>query len=103
MEGTQNVLWIVQQAMAELGLPQPREVAASQDELVRQFLALLNRCGYELVQGYPWEQLDKQWILETELGKDEYTLPSALRSYSLSLRNPLCISCSSCGNLARAR
>ena len=62
MEGTQNVLWIVKQAMAELGLPVPREVAASQDDLVRQFVALLNRCGYELVQGYPWEQLDKQFL-----------------------------------------
>jgi hypothetical protein len=76
MEGEQNVLWVVQQAMAELGLPTPREVAASQDDLVRQFVALLNRCGYELVQGYPWEQLDKQFIIETVEGKSEYDLPS---------------------------
>lgn len=76
MEGTKNVLWIVQQAMAELGLPTPRELVASQDELVRQFLALLNRCGYELVQGYPWEQLDKQHVFTTEVGKSEYDLPA---------------------------
>ena len=76
MEGEQNVLWVVQQAMAELGLPTPREVATSQDDLVRQFLALLNRCGYELVQGYPWEQLDKQFIIETVEGKAEYALPA---------------------------
>jgi hypothetical protein len=76
MEGEWSVLKVVQQAMAELGLPSPREVVASQDELVRQFLALLNRAGYELVQGYPWEQLDKQWIVETVEGQDEYVLPS---------------------------
>ena len=51
MEGEWNVLKVIQQTMAELGLPSPREVVASQDELVRQFLALLNRAGYELVQG----------------------------------------------------
>ena len=75
MEGTQTVLWIVQQAMSELGLPTPREVSASQDDLVRQFVSLLNRCGYELVQGYPWEQLDKEWVLTTEVDKTEYALP----------------------------
>ena len=76
MEGEWSVLKIIQQTMAELGLPSPREVVASQDELVRQFLALLNRAGYELVQGYPWEQLDKQWIVETVDGESEYALPS---------------------------
>ena len=75
MEGSKNVLWIVQQAMAELGLPQPVQAAASQDELVRQFVALLNRCGYELVQGYPWEQLDKEWVFDTVQGQNEYALP----------------------------
>ena len=76
IEGTQNVLWIIRQAMSELGLPSPRAAMTTQDELVAQFVSLLNRCGYELVQGYPWEQLDKQWLLETELGVDEYTIPS---------------------------
>ena len=76
MEGEQTVLWIIQQAMSELGLPVPREVASSEDALVRQFVSLLNRSGYELVQGYPWEQLDKQFIIETQEGIDEYALPS---------------------------
>ena len=76
MEGEQSVLWIIQQAMSELGLPVPREAVANEDDLVRQFVALLNRTGYELVQGYPWEQLDKQFVLETVEGKDQYDLPS---------------------------
>lgn len=76
MEGTKSVLWIIQQATAELGLPSPSTISATQDPLVIQFVALLNRCGYELVQGYPWEQLDKQHIIETAEGQSEYDLPS---------------------------
>lgn len=76
MTGEWNVLKVIQQAMAELGLPQTREVVTSQDELVRQFLALLNRCGYELVQGFPWEQLDKQFLIETVENQSSYDLPS---------------------------
>jgi hypothetical protein len=76
MEGEQSILWIIQQSMSELGLPVPREAVANEDDLVRQFVALLNRAGYELVQGYPWEQLDKQHLIETVEGQDEYDLPS---------------------------
>ena len=76
MEGEKSVLWLIQQSMGELGLPVPREAVTSQDDLVRQFVALLNRCGYELVQGYPWEQLDKEWVFTTTQDVNEYDLPS---------------------------
>lgn len=76
MVGEKSVLWVVQQACSEMGLPTPQTLFATQDEIVRQLVALLNRVGYELVQGYPWEQLDKQFIIETVEGKDEYDLPS---------------------------
>ena len=76
MSDVKDVKWVIQQSCAEMGLPVPRAILASQDEIVNQLVALLNRVGYELVQGFPWEQLDKQFLLETIEGQDEYALPS---------------------------
>lgn len=70
-----TVKWVVQQAMLEMGLPRPNEVVASADATVQQLLALFNSCGYEMVLGYPWEQLQKEWILTTQEGLADYELP----------------------------
>ena len=70
-----SALWVIQQAMTEMGLPKPVSVTANPDVLVQQMLALLNRAGFEMVQGYPWEQLRKELIIETVEGQANYSLP----------------------------
>ena len=61
----QSVLWVVQQAMVEMGLPKPAQVVTSADGTVQQMLALLNRAGSDMVIGYPWEQLTKEYLFNT--------------------------------------
>ena len=60
-----SVLWVVQQAMIEMGLPKPLQVTSSADVTVQQMLALLNRAGAEMVIGYPWEQLTKEYVFNS--------------------------------------
>lgn len=67
--------WVVQQSMIEMGLPKPNEVVTSRDVTVQQMLALLNRAGSDLVQGFPWEQLIKEHIIETHEGVAAYPMP----------------------------
>ena len=62
---TQTVLWIVQQAMVEMGLNKPAEAITSQDVTVQQMLAMLNRAGNDMVLGYPWEHLTKEYVFNT--------------------------------------
>jgi hypothetical protein len=62
---TRTVLWTVQQAMIEMGLPKPVAVTSSTDTTVQQMLALLNRAGSEMVIGYPWEQLTKEYVFNS--------------------------------------
>jgi len=71
-----SVLWVVQQASAEMGLPRPLEAVSSQDTTTQQLVALLNAAGNEMVNGYPWEQLTKEFIITTAEGQAEYDLPS---------------------------
>jgi len=61
----QSVLWVVQQAMIEMGLNKPPQVITSPDITVQQMLALLNRAGSDMVIGYPWEQLTKEYLFNT--------------------------------------
>ena len=61
----QSVLWVVQQAMIEMGLTKPPQVVTSPDITVQQMLALLNRAGSDMVIGYPWEQLTKEYLFNT--------------------------------------
>lgn len=71
-----SVLWVVQQSMVEMGLPRPVEAVSNLDATVQQILALLNSAGTDLVLGYPWEQLTKEWVVQTFVGKTDYTLPA---------------------------
>jgi len=61
----QTALWVVQQTMIEMGLPKPLQVVTSADTTVQQMLALLNRAGSDMVIGYPWEQLTKEYLFNT--------------------------------------
>jgi len=69
--------------MIEMGLPKPVEVTASTDVTVQQMLALLNRAGSEMVIGYPWEQLTKEYVFSSTnavLAPDGLTLVQPLPS-----------------------
>lgn len=61
-----TLLELTQQAMLEMGLPEPTVVAASSDSQVLQMMALLNAAGYELARQHPWEALNKQHIITVE-------------------------------------
>ena len=71
-----SVLWAIQQAMVEMGLPRPNEAVASQDAIVQQMVALLNRTGNDFVLGFPWEQLIKEHIITTVEGVSRYDMPA---------------------------
>jgi hypothetical protein len=60
-----SALWVIQQAMVEMGLPKPIQAVTSSDTTVQQMLALLNRAGTEMVLGYPWEQLTKEYVFNS--------------------------------------
>ena len=74
---TWSALQIVQQAMGELGLPQPSALPAT-DVQTSQFLAMLNSAGNELLLYYPWEQFVKTWEFYTWPNQSEYPLPGDL-------------------------
>jgi hypothetical protein len=76
MAEARTALWVIQQSMVEMGLPKPNEAVTSPDATVQQMVALLNRAGTDMVIGFPWEQLIKQWIITTEEGVSEYAMPS---------------------------
>jgi hypothetical protein len=71
----QSALWICQQAQAELGLPRATQLVQSLLVTDQQMLALMNAAGSELVNYYPWEDLNKEWILQTEAEVGAYDLP----------------------------
>jgi len=60
-----SVLAVVSQAMVEMGLPKPVQIVGSPDQTVQQMLSLLNRAGSDMVIGYPWEQLTKEYMFNT--------------------------------------
>ena len=66
---------IVKQVMGELGLPMVPTITSETDVLASQFLALLNSCGNELLEYYPWEQFTKEWAFNTVIDKGNYDLP----------------------------
>lgn len=59
------MLQLVQQAMLEMGLTAPTVVAATADDQVKQALALLNACGYELQRQHQWQAITKTKIITT--------------------------------------
>lgn len=69
--------------MTEMGLVRPAEAVASQDITVQQMVALLNRAGNDLVIGYPWQHLTKEYTFNTStatLAADGKTLIAPLPS-----------------------
>ncbi len=76
-----NLLQIIQAASNELGIQEPSAVIGSQDQQVKQLLALVNREGSELAargngQNGGWPQLRKEYSFALVNGTDNYALPS---------------------------
>jgi len=60
----------------EMGLPKPTSAVSNVDLTIQQLITLLNAVGTELVIGYPWETLNKEFDITTVAGQDSYPLPS---------------------------
>lgn len=73
---TFTVIQTIQQAMSEIGLPKPTTAVSNTEVTVQQFVGLLNRCGNEMLVGYPWEQMCKEWTVPTVAGQAQYDLPT---------------------------
>jgi hypothetical protein len=71
-----TVLGVIQQAASEMGLPRPVEAVANSDTTVEQLVALLTAAGTEIVLGYPWEQLTKEFVFITQENDPNYPLPT---------------------------
>jgi hypothetical protein len=61
-----NLLQLVTQASAEMGLPTPAYINGNTDVNVVQLVALLNAVGSELQREFPWQALDKQYTFSTQ-------------------------------------
>jgi hypothetical protein len=70
-----TAIQVIRQASGELGLPIPKEAAASLNEQVVQMLALLNSAGNELCRMFEWQFLRKTADLILVPGQSKYALP----------------------------
>ena len=61
------LLDIVQQVCLEVGIASPTQVATSTDPQILQLYALLNRFGRDLSRMYLWEELDKEYLVNTQV------------------------------------
>lgn len=77
-----TLLAIVQQAMAEMGQPQPIQVTTNVDAGVLQALALLNAEGEELSQTEGgWPALRGEYLITLIPGQEAYPFPSDLQYF----------------------
>jgi len=75
MSQKMNVLWVIQRSMVEMGLPKPVEAVSNSDITVQQMVTLLDRAGTDMVAGYPWTHLIKEFVFTTVEGQVSYDLP----------------------------
>lgn len=61
-----TMLQLVQAAAGEMGLTVPTLVVGSNDNLVQQYLALLNGLGNEIQRGYEWQHSVKPYRFTTQ-------------------------------------
>lgn len=101
--GKQSLLSMVQQAVAELGLPSPSFLVGNTDNSAVQLLALANRSGEEIAAQAGswggWPQLRKEYTVTISGGIDNYAFPTDIqylipstgwsRSYRWQLLGPL--------------
>jgi hypothetical protein len=60
-----TLLNLVDQVTGELGLTQPTFVVGNSNNQVKQFLALANRLGKDLIRDYEWQRLVQAYIFQT--------------------------------------
>jgi hypothetical protein len=70
-----TLLQLVQDAATELSLNSPAVVVSSQDQDVRQLLALANAAGADLVKAWEWQFLLNEYTFVTTTAS-QYALPS---------------------------
>lgn len=71
-----TALQIIQQAQLELGLHKSQAVAANLEVTGQQMLALLNGTGNDLLNSFPWQQLQFTGSIVTAVGTPAYDLPA---------------------------
>lgn len=79
-----NVLQLVQQATAEMGLPVPNYVTGNAATDTVQQLALLNALGMELRTEHPWEAINKEYRFTTVYQAQTATLTTGSATVSVS-------------------
>lgn len=62
---SQNLLEIIQQTCGELGIIVPTAIIGSTDPQTIQLLALLQRHGHDLCLNFEWQELNRQYLLNT--------------------------------------
>lgn len=82
--GTATLLQLVQTVCDEVGIPSPSAVVSSQDQQIRQLLALSNREGREQVSMYDegWPQLQKTQSITLVNGQASYAFPIDFAGYT---------------------
>jgi hypothetical protein len=70
-----SALRIAQEAAAELELPLPLTLVDYANPISQRMYLLLNSCGRELAETYPWQQLTRRWVLTTDGINTEFDLP----------------------------
>ena len=67
---------IINRAALEVGLVPQNDVYSTQDDSFAQLAGLMNSCGQELIELYPWEMLVKHFSVTTQAGDSgTYPLP----------------------------
>lgn len=61
-----TLLELVDAVTGELGLSQPTSVIGSSNAMTKQFLALANKLGKDLVRDFEWQRLVKAYIFQTQ-------------------------------------
>ena len=74
------LLELVQQVCDELMISRPTVVASSTDPQTRQLFALLNRLGTDIARQYPWQSLNREYVITTVADQTAYALPADWQS-----------------------
>lgn len=75
-----TLLQLIQQAMNEIGMPEPTAIVGQVDDQSKQLLSLANREGKDFSvlanSRGGWQNLHKEWTFTTVSGTADYALPS---------------------------
>ena len=71
-----TILQIIQDVCGEIGLTAPTTAVQSSDPQIKQFVALANRVGRDLVKVFTWQALNTQYTFSTTAGIGTYPLPA---------------------------